>query len=193
MSANQAIRTFICIELSPGLKLALQQLITHFQQTMPHSSIAWVKAQNLHLTLRFLGDVDLVQLPLLSTTLATAMQPYRAFSLMAAKIGAFPNLKHPKVFWVGVTDSTGQLLALQRDLELALQAVGLGAADKPFSPHLTLGRVRQLSAKELAPALESAKFEPQTFAVNQVVVMRSDLQPQGARYSPLAKVNLNLS
>jgi len=186
---TEMIRTFICIELPSNLKTQLEK-VTEELKKQSKAKISWVKASNLHLTLRFLGDITKDQVSTIKSCVEQASQNINNFAITASGLGTFPNSKRPRVFWVGINDTSKNLLSLQRRVEQELVKAGFEASDHPFSPHLTLGRVKEGNAQELAEKLSIIKFEPLNFDVSELIVMRSDLRAGGSIYTKLEIVKL---
>lgn len=186
---TEMIRTFICIELPSNLKTKLEK-ITEELKKESKAKISWVKASNLHLTLRFLGDITKDQISIIKSCVEQASQNTNSFTITASGLGTFPNSGRPRVFWVGINDTSKNLLSLQKRVEQELVKAGFGASDHPFSPHLTLGRVKEGNAQELAEKLSIIKFEPLNFDVSELIVMRSDLRAGGSIYTKLEIVKL---
>ena len=186
---TEMIRTFICIELPSNLKTQLEKLTEELKK-QSKAKISWVKASNLHLTLRFLGDVAKDQIPTIKTCVEQTSQNTNSFMVTASGLGTFPNSGRPRVFWVGISDTSKVLLPLQKRVEQELVKAGFGASDHPFSPHLTIGRVKEGNAQELAEKLSTIKFEPLSFDVAELIVMRSDLRAGGSIYTRLETIKL---
>lgn len=186
---TKMIRTFICIELPASLKTRLEALEIELQK-QTSTRVSWVKPTNIHLTLRFLGDVAEDQVPKIKSCIERVCLEVKSFTLTASQLGAFPSLQKPRVFWVGIKDPTNTLLIMQKKIEQELIASGFGKADYPFSPHLTIGRVKEGNGQDITAKLSQMEFAPETFSVKEVIVMRSDLKPTGAVYSKIALINL---
>lgn len=183
------IRAFICLELSPSLKTRLEKLQLELQkQTI--TRVSWVKVSNLHLTLRFLGDIAEDKVSHIQTCIEEACEGIKAFALDASQLGAFPNLRRPKVFWVGIKDRSSTLLPMQEHLGQKLIKIGFTPSDHPFSPHLTIGRVKEGLGQEISAKFSQIEFAQESFLVKEVILMRSDLRPSGAIYSKLAIIKL---
>lgn len=180
------IRAFVAIELPESLKNRLTELQRRLNRP---EGVSWVKASNMHLTLRFLGDVAESQIEVVRGCMERAAQAYRPFELAPKGVGAFPNPRRPRVFWAGVEDATGSLAGLQKRLQAELEQKGFGQEDYPFRPHLTLGRVKDSGAR--VTALQRLEFSEPPFRVDEIALMRSDLRPQGSLYTRLAAVKLN--
>jgi len=185
---SERIRTFVAIELPPHVQRGLAQLQERLRRTRP--PVRWVAPDKVHLTLNFLGEIPAEQVTGVGeATLRVAAQTV-PFELEAAGVGIFPNPRRPRVVWVGLAGDLEALQALQADLTKALAALGLPPEDRPFSPHLTLGRVRPQARPEEARALGQEVSQMATpslgrWRAEQVLVIRSDLRPEGPIYTPL--------
>jgi RNA 2',3'-cyclic 3'-phosphodiesterase len=154
--------------------------------------VAWVAPDNLHLTVKFLGGVEEGRLPDVTAALTTAARAAPPFDLHVIGVGAFPSATRPRVLWAGVAAGADPLTRLACAVDDALGGVGFAREERPFSPHVTFGRVREPRRKPaLASALAAgAAREFGCVRVTKVSLMRSDLSPRGARYSELAAVPL---
>lgn len=143
---------------------------------------------NFHLTVKFLGAVDTGRLPDVERALGEAVAEMSPFTLTLRGLGAFPSAARPRVIWAGTADGAAELAAVAARVERALSPLGFPTEDRPFSAHVTLGRVRTPRRNpRLAQALAaSAGVELVRVPVERVSLMRSDLSPRGARYSELA-------
>lgn len=187
---NEVIRTFICIDLPSNLKSRLENLTVELQKSSK-SKIGWVKPNNMHLTLRFLGDIAKEQISIVQGCVERSCEGISSFTVTASELGVFPNLRHPRVFWVGIKDFTAYLLPLQKKLEQELVKAGFDKADKAFSPHLTIGRVREGNPQEVITKLGQIKFTPENILVKELIVMQSELKTGGSVYTKLAIVPLH--
>jgi len=184
------MRTFIAIELGGPVKKALEDMIDSLRKLGRH--IKWAKPHNLHLTLKFIGEVSADQLPAIQNCmqLAAARQP--KFTLKVRGTGAFPSgSRSPRVLWVGI-ESQPALVLLQQELEHELQKLGFPKEKRPFSPHLTIGRVR--NGKDLRPVLSAlerwADSDFGAIQADRMVLFKSILKPSGAEYSSLFEAGL---
>lgn len=179
------MRTFIAIELPGEIKEALAGLVGRLRQSDVRAS--WVTPERMHLTLRFLGEIETVDAEKLGELLAARYAALKPFTLRVAGTGAFPSLGRPSVVWVGVGPLVGGLADAQSIAEEGAWAIGAAPEKKPFHPHLTLGRVRDDRALE--PLVERLKredgFDAGEFAVRAVSLFSSQLRPQGPIYRPL--------
>jgi len=184
------IRTFIAIELPAKLKQAADKLIV--QLKMENSEIRWVRAANLHFTLRFLGDIEQNLVAELADRINTNLAELKPFPLRLSGLGCFPNIKRPRVIWLGGDGDLETLNKLAHQVESACLEGGFSKADKPFSAHLTIGRIKDPHGLEsFIDYLSGIKFESDEFEVNEVVVFKSDLSPRGPTYTALAKIKLD--
>lgn len=192
------IRVFAAIELPEDLRVHLALLRSHFGA--PADAAKWVAPELLHVTMRFLGEIPQDRLDALLEAAGAAGTSTDPFRLEAGRPGAFPSERNPRVLWVGLEGDSG-LTALRRlhcALERALEEHGFGGQDQPFSPHITVARLRERSRPDqrrtLAATLMNLRNCPtgpaRSFPVEALTVMRSDLRPGGPRYSPLVRIPL---
>ena len=189
MSSN--IRAFIAIELPTEVKHELGRVSDLLAGQLPPLAgpllagpprvVRWVQPGNMHLTLRFLGDTAVSQLQLLSQQLDELTTHHLPFSLQLDRLGCFPNPKRPRVMWVGVTGDNPALVAVKRELDERLAPLGWAAEDKPFSAHLTIGRVGD---GRIPPTLNwKLPVNPLPFAVHGIHLIESQLTPKGPIYT----------
>jgi len=190
----EKIRAFIAIELPDPVKDSLSSLEDGLRPA-EHPYVKWVNPQGIHLTLKFLGNIATDQVPRIIEAITSASQGLSPLKLQIGGLGAFPNLQRPRVIWVAVTGEVDPLIALQRDIDQALVPLGFAIEKRPFSPHLTLGRLRERASPgernsigKLVMATESEGGP--SMEVNQISLMRSTLTPSGAIYNRLASIEL---
>lgn len=185
---SETFRAFIAIDLPQNVRLFLAEA----QEALKSYgfSVKWVRPQNIHLTLKFLGDVEVGRTARISEAMAAAAGSCSGVSLRAKDIGVFPDLKRPRVIWAGVTGQPEILENLQRILDERLADLGFPKDRRSFSAHLTLGRVkgqidsaRMKTAFDALTGLESAAFE-----VDRIVLFKSELRPAGAVYTQVHQV-----
>jgi len=183
------IRSFVAVELDPSVRRALGECIARLEAEEGGELVRWVSPQSIHLTLRFLGDIDAEQVPALSRALDRVVASRARFDLALGDLGCFPNPQRARVFWVGVQDSRGRLRALVESLEDALARLGFERETRPYKAHLTLGRVRRNASRSQVAALASESVLDLTrglaLPVRGVSLIQSDLTPSGAIYSRL--------
>lgn len=183
-----AIRSFIAIDLNPETQKKLGEVIRHLSQ-VSNNVVRWVPENNIHVTLKFLGDTSPANLEILKKILTTEASRVQAFDLKIEGLGAFPTLRRPRVIWVGV-EAPPALFALQRSIDTETQRLGYAVEDRPFSPHLTLGRLSHNALpdeiRKIGDMLAASKISIHTsIQVKTVTLYRSDLQPGGAVYTPI--------
>jgi RNA 2',3'-cyclic 3'-phosphodiesterase len=184
------IRTFICFELPENIKAALAQVQDRLRP-LGHG-VSWSRIDGIHLTLKFLGDVDESHIDAVAAAVKRVCAGQAPLEMALAGAGAFPNLKRPRVYWAGIGESSGRLLILQKKIDEALAELGFPKETRPFSPHLTLGRVKFLDQPEkIAQTIEAYHPEVLPFTVDEIVVMKSDLKPSGAIYTPLRRISFD--
>ena len=188
--SSSSIRTFICIEVPKSIR----ERIGALQQTvgLHDAKISWVKPSNIHLTLKFLGDVTATRIPAVISAVERAARLSRTFEIEVGGAGCFPSAKRPRVFWVGLTAVPDGLARLHALIEEELVGEGFAPDARKFSPHLTIGRVRSpKNVPRVAEDLIATDFERENFQTTDVIVMRSDLNPSGSIYTPQAIIKLN--
>jgi len=190
-------RTFIALELDEPLQRYLGRIIRRMAQELP--SLCWVDPAGIHLTLAFLGQLSDEQLSAAISAAELAARKVSAFDFRLSHPGIFGTPRQPRVIWIGVDESSGKLLQLQRELNLELAQRGFEVDKRPFSPHLTLSRVKaplkaeeQQSLQRLLTVKDRQPSSP-TMHASQISVMKSELSPMGAKYTCLRNVDLGLS
>jgi 2'-5' RNA ligase len=184
------IRLFIAIPLPESLLKRLADVKYRLQGKVSHKSIRWVRSEGIHLTLKFLGDTPREKVPTITEALTVVGQNVPPCTLIAEGLGCFPNLRRPRVLWVGVTEPTGRLEALQKAVEEAMMSLGYKPERHGFTPHLTLGRVRRGTSRreerEIAEVIQGTSVDQLAeFTADRFELIRSDLKPSGAEYTTL--------
>ncbi|MSO23350.1 MAG: RNA 2',3'-cyclic phosphodiesterase [Acidobacteria bacterium] len=188
MRSTGLTRTFVCVELPASIRAQAEELQGRLAGL--GETICWVNPTNLHLTLRFLGEISRSQVETVCLAVRCAAASVDAFSIRLSGTGCFPSPRRPKAFWIGVTDASN-LIRLFEGVEEQLFIAGFPREARPFSPHLTLGRVRvDRNRGKLGEVLAEAEFDAASFLATEVTVMKSDLRSSGAVYMPIAKVRL---
>jgi 2'-5' RNA ligase len=174
------LRAFIAIDLPPAVKAALGDVAATLDGRVPRGAVRWVRPEQMHLTLRFLGDTPADRLPALSAVLDGLAAGHAPFALRLTEVGCFPNLRRPRVVWVGLGGEEAKLAALVHGLEAALRPLGRPPEDKPFRAHLTLGRVKDERAAQGVDW--SAAVPALSVPVAAVHLIESRLRPDGPQY-----------
>jgi 2'-5' RNA ligase len=183
------LRSFIGVEIPLGIQSAVAISTAALQKALPKPLIRWVLPRNVHLTLKFLGDVAPIALEEMTEALKSEVITCGTFTMSIGGLGAFPSSHRPRVIWVGL-DSPAELIALQRDVEAVTAQHGIPSEGRPFSPHLTIGRVGQNHSRQdfqlIQFALEgTAVGTLGKVCVEAVHIFKSDLQPGGPVYTVL--------
>jgi RNA 2',3'-cyclic 3'-phosphodiesterase len=186
----RTVRTFVAVEISPEVRSRAAQLIARFSPTS--AKVKWVDPHNLHMTLKFLGEVDLREAPQVCAAVGEATADLPPFSIRVAGAGAFPDLHHPRTVWLGVTEGADEMVALHERLEASLATLGFRREQRRFRPHLTIGRVRGLpGAADLEQLIARYQdFDAGLADVDEVVVFSSELNRDGPTYEPLSTAPL---
>lgn len=187
------LRAFIAIEIPHSIKQAVHQATSTLRAELG-TCIRWVSPANIHLTMKFLGDTSPSQVDLLTQTLRAEADSVPAFDVHVGGLGSFPNTKRARVVWIGVQAPAG-MDALARGIESACVRLGYESEKRGFSPHLTIGRVRQdastADAQKIRRALEAATIDSLgTARVDSVHLFKSDLKSDGAVYTKLSSAPL---
>jgi 2'-5' RNA ligase len=190
----EQIRSFIAIELSEEAKKGLARLRRELERD-EHRFVKWVDPGGIHLTLKFLGNISAKRVAEITEAMKKAAQGISLFHLEISGLGAFPNLKQARVFWVGIGGELDKLSRLQQNIDSALAALGFAKEERPFVPHLTLARIREGASpperRSFGELVGSTTFEDKyPVAVEAVRLMRSQLTPAGAIYTCLSVVGL---
>jgi 2'-5' RNA ligase len=183
------IRAFIAINLSPEIIRGLDQALSQLKERAPGKTVRWVAAGNIHLTIKFLGDVSVANLEMLKSVIRVEANRHVPFEIRVGNLGAFPSFKRPRVVWVGV-EAPSELLALQRAIETETRRLGYPPEERPFSPHLTLGRAARNAAVEGVRRLSESLIDMKVgflgaVTIQEVHLYRSDLQAGGSIYTRL--------
>jgi len=183
------MRTFIAIEIPEPIKAELAKLQTELRRT--GAEVGWTNADNIHLTLRFLGEIEEGQLDGVKQLCIETTIGVQPFTLRLEATGYFPNFRQPRVLWVAIGGEIEVAAQLQNRLEAGLIALGFDREDKPFKPHLTIGRVKSgKNVKQLVAKADMYPLPELSFEVDELVLFKSELHPAGACYTVLARSKL---
>jgi 2'-5' RNA ligase len=185
------IRTFIAVPLDSGVRQRAADLSQQLQASGVKAS--WTKTDNMHVTLKFLGDVDEHRIEAVCRATQQAAGAMAAFALRLRGAGAFPSVQRPRTVWIGATDGRQEIAELARDIDRALSRLGFAKEKRAFQPHLTIARVRGGGAaqSELGRLIvEQADFDAGISGIHEVRVYASTLGPAGPTYEVLASAPL---
>ncbi len=180
----------MAVPIPDDIKREVDRLITTFKPLA--GGITWVKASNIHFTLRFLGDIPRNSVARLGERLTTALADISRLTIDLAGLGCFPDQRRPRVIWIGASGEIEKMRVLAETVEKVCRETGFGNTDKPFAPHLTIGRIKKAGdLGRLMAALNTAVFRSEPFSVDHIVVYKSVLMPAGPIYTPLEKIKLS--
>lgn len=182
-------RVFCAVELSEDVRARLQEHIARLRQEVPDASASWSRVENIHLTLKFFGNVALDHIPKISAAATRTTEQFSKFQIEIGNTGVFPRPSRPQVLWIGVNDPSGQLAALQKSFEDECAAEGFPKEDRPYKPHLTIARLRK-PERQLADTHLQMTFNPIEIAVHELIVFRSELSSKGSRYTAISRHQL---
>ena len=188
------IRAFIAVELPEGLKKELAELETQLKKNSP-PVVKWVDPNSIHITLKFLGEISTESIDEFMLAIEESAQGIQSFQLEVREVGAFPGVDRPQVLWVGVKGAVEKIAQLQKQIEANTEQLGFPRESRAFTPHLTLGRVRDEARpnerQRLGKLLADTTFIAlHNVDVNAINLMKSQLTPNGAIYSCLGSVKL---
>ena len=187
---SDTIRAFIAIPLDSNIQHSIEHIQDHLKQT--NNDVKWVKPENIHITLKFLGDVKQEQINSVKGALAIFTQNMRPFEVELSRLGAFPNIDRPRTLWVSLNDSKQRLSRIAVSLEKALDKIGFQGDQKSFSPHITIGRIR--SSKNIDALSQSASnyqiSENCTQTISKIILFQSTLCSEGPIYKSLYQIKL---
>jgi 2'-5' RNA ligase len=194
MAESERFRLFIAVTIPEPVKAKMEEAQAELRRALPERVVRWTKREQFHLTLRFLGDMDAPRVEALGDALRAACQGFSALRLRAQGVGFFPDVRFPRVAWVGVSDQADQLPRLQQAVEASTREFTAEKPGERFTGHVTLARIKGIKRPE-ADALgkAAAGMAERLFGqwtACQVELMRSELLPQGARHSILASIAL---
>jgi 2'-5' RNA ligase len=193
----QTLRTFIAIRLDAELEENLGRTQDRLREQMAPRSVRWVRPGGIHLTLKFLGDTPLDKVDEVKVALVRAAGQGAPFTFSVAGLGCFPNARRPRVVWVGLDEPTGALARLREAVEAEVAPLGFPTERRPFSPHLTLGRVNRRASKsevrEIGQVVAASMVgQIDEMTVTLVSYIKSDLRPTGAVYTTLLDAELGV-
>ena len=194
MADSATFRLFIAVTIPEEIKAKIEEAQSELRRALPERGVRWTRREQFHLTLRFLGDVEAARVEALGEAIRAACRGFGALHVRAERVGFFPDLRYPRVFWVGVQDQAEQLPRLQEAAERATREFTTEAKEGQFTGHVTLARIKGIKRPEAdalgkaAAGMAERRFGQWT--AYKVELMRSELLPQGARHTSLASIAL---
>lgn len=187
---TRPIRSFIALPLEPEIQQRLKIIQNELHRT--GAEVKWVKAEQIHVTLKFLGEIESERLGTVKQILGQTISPLKEFLLEIDHLGAFPKLENPKIIWVGAKSPGSVIQKMGSSLEEALEKAGFPKEERDFAPHITIGRLKgSLNRFALTQAMKKFTFhEPLVQLVKEVTLFQSTLLPQGPVYEALDVIQL---
>jgi 2'-5' RNA ligase len=182
------MRLFFALEIPNGIKAEMAKIQARLEQFVPRGTIRWVEPEAAHFTIRFVGEKSMAEIaPMVSAVEGLDLQ-FGPIPLAVSGFGCYPSCSRPRVLWLGVHDKQGELKQLSDQLEEGLQAVGIPKENRPFTPHLTLGRInRRHSAEQYSSLVDQVQDyrvgSIGQFDASELVLFRSELKRTGAIYT----------
>ncbi|MCK4648773.1 RNA 2',3'-cyclic phosphodiesterase [bacterium] len=186
----EKVRTFIATKLTPEILSNISKLQEELKKTV--LEVKWVKPENIHLTLKFLGHIIPEELEKVKLATREALKPFAPFEISVSGLGAFPKINYPRIIWTGIDKGKEELKRIAFSIEKNLAKIGFAREKKSFSPHLTLGRVKSSKGRErLIEALSLVKTSNLgSMRVAKIFIVKSELRPQGPVYTTLEEIDL---
>ncbi len=185
------IRSFIAVEIDKINKQKISELIAQLKES--NADVKWVSEDQMHLTLKFLGNTEQDKIQKVACILKSIADDFSAFSIKFSNIGAFPNTSRPRVIWMGIKDGSEILESFNNRIEAGLVKLGFEQESRQYKAHLTLGRVRSL--KNIPQLVKSIKeiernYQYNNIRIDRIILFQTTLTPKGAIYTSLAQFML---
>ncbi|MDD5633790.1 MAG: RNA 2',3'-cyclic phosphodiesterase [Candidatus Omnitrophica bacterium] len=182
---QNTIRSFIAIEMSDEARREFSKVISKLKDS--GADVKWIDPDSLHLTLKFLGNIEETRVPDISKSILQITSNLDPFEMRLDGLGAFPNWTRPRVVWLGISEGGSLAKNIAEQIERTMESYGFEREKRSFSPHITLGRVRSgKNVDKLKKIADSIKVDPCLIEVKEIILFRSQLTPHGAIYSPLS-------
>jgi 2'-5' RNA ligase len=187
---SNKIRAFIAVKIPEDLKIALQKIQEIFKDS--GDRIRWVKPSGMHITLKFLGDIEVQNIPDIGREIEQACTGSSHFEIRLAGTGSFPDMKRPRILWAGIQEGAEEIKKIYKDLEPGLSRIGFIQERRPFRPHITLGRIKHIKDRERFKSriMQNSEIQIGTMTADAVHLIESRLRPDGAVYSSQLVVSL---
>lgn len=187
----KTIRCFIAVPLPESVKIHIHKIQENICSL--GLKMRWIKPENIHLTLKFLGDIPFSDIDAVYRAMAQTSESFKPLTLGIKGIGVFPSIKNPRILWMGMKEETHTLIQLQQSLENNLIHLGFQKEKRSFKAHLTIARIKnRIFPKDLLEVIEKyKKFELEPFIANDIILYKSVLKPTGAVYTKLKTITLS--
>jgi 2'-5' RNA ligase len=195
LTDKRLVRSFIAIEIPQEIKSSISQLQAQMKLS-EYNFVKWVSHESIHVTLKFLGNIISEKVVEIADAIKDASRGTSPFSIEIGGLGAFPNINKARVFWVGIGGETAKLVALQQKIDDSLITFGFPKEKRPFSPHITLARVRESASyhdqQDFGKLISRMRFDTKSkIDISKINLMKSQLFPTGAVYNCLAEIELD--
>jgi 2'-5' RNA ligase len=181
------VRLFVAVDVPEAIKEAIEsQVVGPLRELLPGAR--WTRPEGRHLTLKFLGNVDDERTDAIAGAVRTAAARHAGFSAIFADVGGFPDLRRPRVLWIGLGAGAEPMAVLAADVQRELEPLGFEPEDRPFRGHLTLARFPK---PRIIDPMPETSLRAESFDVAEVVLFQSKLHPKGARYPALERFPLS--
>ena len=182
---------FCAFELSETLQTRIHDHAKRVREAVPEAAASWSRPENIHLTVKFFGNVDPQRVATITATAERVVKEVSPIQIEVGRTGVFPRPSRPQVLWIGVEDPAGTLLKLQQSLDDGFAREGFPKEDRVFRPHLTIARIRKPhNAARLAQTHLETEFSAVAVTLNELVLFRSELSSKGSKYTPISRHRL---
>ena len=184
-------RLFCAFELPEALRRSIAEHSQRVREAVPDAVASWSRPENIHLTVKFFGNVDQAKAPAITAAATRVVKEFSPIRIEVGKTGVFPRPSRPQVLWIGVEDASGALAKFQQTLEDEFAREGFSKEDRAFKPHLTIARIRRpQNANQLADAHLRMEFSPVEIVLSELVLFRSELSSKGSKYTSVSRHRL---
>ena len=188
-----AWRMFCAFELPGALRTRINDHAKRVREAVPDAAASWSRPENIHLTMKFFGNVNQAKVPVISDAAARVVKEFSPLQLQVGKTGVFPRPSRPQVLWIGIDDPSGALLKLQQQLEAEFAREGFPKEDRAFRPHLTIARIRKPhNAARLAQTHLEMNFSAVELTLSELILFRSELSSKGSKYTAVSRHSLGV-
>lgn len=184
-------RVFCAFELPQNLRRSIDDHAQRVREAVPDATASWSRPENIHLTMKFFGNVDQAKVPGISAATARVVKEFSPIEIEVGKTGVFPRPSRPQVLWIGVEDASGGLSDFQQHLENEFSREGFPKEDRAFRPHLTIARIRRPeNADRLAQFHLGLQFSTVALGLDELILFRSELSSKGSKYTAISRHRL---
>lgn len=189
------MRTFIAADLTPEILTRVGRISAHIKQQLPGGALKWVSTDNMHLTIKFIGEIQKNKITQVKDLMTHTLQDQSSFEIGIQDLGTYPHINNPRVIWLGITQGA-PLIEIHNQLDNAMRELNIRSDRREYSPHLTLARVRRdadrATVKEISDNLSEFKVDLLgTITMSEITLYESKLSSEGPEYTPLHVVSLN--